>query len=234
MASWTSRSTRPILASMAWCRHRRAIASPRPRRPRSGSRSTATISTSRPRSGTPRRPRSGLPTSCAATPTRCAITTTSASASTRSTTAAAATCSTPTRSVALPTTRWWMKAHPIPIGIQYGWPRPGGSTAAGPSRWRSRSSRCATPRAPTRRGASSFAAPSVTRTSGIIGPRCRATWPVPRRSIACRCLARWWGLICRPPDVTSRSSPTRWAAVRPTRSRIRRCWATRPARLVAT
>ena len=229
-----SRSTRPILASTAWCRPRRAIASPRPRKPRSGSRLMARISTSRPRSGTPRRPRSGLPTSCAATLTRCATTITSASASTPSTTAAAPTCSTPTRSAASPTIRWWTKGRPIPIGTRYGWPGPAASTVGGRSRWPSRSSRYAIPRGPIRSGAFSFVGRCGARTNGTTGRRYRATWPDRWRSAGSPSTAPWSGSTCRRPAGTSRSSPTRSAATPPTACRRRRRPATMMASLVVT
>ena len=70
--------------------------------------------------GTPRRPRSGSPTSCAATPTRCGRTITSASASTPSTIAAAASCSTPIRSAASPTTPSSTRARRTPTGTRCG------------------------------------------------------------------------------------------------------------------
>ena len=58
--------------------------------------------------------------------------------------------------------------------------RPAASTAAGRSRCSSRSSRCATPRAPIRCGASSSAARSAARTSGPTGRRCRSKMAGPQ------------------------------------------------------
>ena len=71
-------------------------------------------------SGTTRRPRSGSPTSCAATPTRCGRTITSASASTPSTIAAAASCSTRTRWAGFRITRSSTRARPTPTGTRCG------------------------------------------------------------------------------------------------------------------
>ena len=89
--------------------------------------------------------RSGAsPTRCGATPASCARTTPSRCCSTPSTTGATATSSTPTRSAGSPTARSPTRARPTSTGTRCGTCRPATSTAAGPSRWRSRSSRCAT------------------------------------------------------------------------------------------
>ena len=90
-----------------------------------------------------------------------------------------------------------------PTGIRCGNRRPAGSTAAGPSKWRSRSSRCATARAAIRCGASSCAAPSGARTNGRTSRRCRRSSPARRPSTAFPPAARWSASICRRPARTS-------------------------------
>ena len=61
-----------------------------------------------------------------------------------------------------------------PTGTRCGTSAPATSTAAGRSRWRSRSSRCAISPAPIRSGASTCGASSAGRTSGRTWRRCRA------------------------------------------------------------
>ena len=156
------------------CSRSRTRDSRRPSGPRRGSSSTTEPLRRRRGAGT-RIPSGWSPTRCGATPRSCGRTTRSPCCSTRITTGATAFLfyANPIGGFAdQPDHRREPAQRRLEHGL--GRARPRGSTAAGRSRWRSRSSRCATARAATRPGASTCAGSCAGRTSGRTSRRFRA------------------------------------------------------------
>ena len=115
------------------------------------------------------------------------------------------------------------KATRTPTGIRCGTCGPAGSRAAGRSRWRFRSSRCATSRARTRPGAFRCAAPIRRKNEwDHLDAAADRRWAARRASSASRRRRRSSASTCRRPAATSSSSRTGSRGSRPTGLRRRR------------